>query len=529
MVPFLLHHAVEQAAARAPQGLALIDGDQRWTYGQLMARSQGLAAGLQALGLRPGGRVGIWMKKSAPAALSLLASLRAGGAYVPLDPFAPAQRIHRLIADCDIEILMADPALPASTEFWAQPPASLRHVIAAPSPPPPPAAKLPWHDWQAMAAHGQPLADRPRVSGDLAYVLYTSGSTGQPKGVMLSHAHALNFIQWAGEEVGVQAADRVASMAPLHFDLSIFDLFASWSRGACVCLLDAVTARFPQATGAWLDAQQISVLYAVPSALIRLLPCCEVSRGGARLEALRSVLFAGEVFPAASLRAWVERLPQARFYNLYGPTETNVCTSYRVPMAAEEIPDPLPIGTVCPNFELQVRDDEGRQVAPNETGFLWVRGAIFLGYWGDAARTAQVRTRAQGEGGVAVEWYNTGDLVHCGADGVLYFEGRRDDLVKCRGYRISLLEIQQTLLRAPRVRAAAVVLAAAGEAEEGLHAYVVADPAGAVAAGELRAWCARTLPAYMIPTLHWVEQLPETPTGKIDRALLHRLAAEGAA
>ena len=522
MIPWLLPHPVEQAVARYPERPALRDGDREWNYRQLWSESGALAAGLQTLGLVPGGRVGIWLKKSAAAAHAILATLRAGGAYVPLDPFAPAARIANLIRDCGLEILIADARL-ASAEELRRPGFPLRHLVLAEESCGPPLA---WQNLPRGEAAPRPVAG---VGADLAYVLYTSGSTGQPKGVMHCHRHALNFIAWAADEVELRPADRVASVAPFHFDLSIFDLFATWSRGACLCLLDAVTARFPSAMAAWLDQERITVCYAVPSAWVRLLPCCDPRSGGARLEALRTFIFAGEVFPASPLRAWVARLPAANFYNWYGPTETNVCAAYRLPAAPAPVPEPLPIGLACPNFELRLGDEEGRPVAHDAIGYLWARGELFLGYWGDEARMAAVRRRLPGPALLPSEWYNTGDLARCDAAGVWYFEGRRDDLVKVRGYRVSLLEVQQTLLRAPEVRGAAVMLVGAGAGEGDLHAYVVSSAGELADAAALRAWCAHSLPHYMVPAIHFVSKLPETATGKLDRPRLLQLARGGTA
>ncbi|HZT74470.1 MAG TPA: amino acid adenylation domain-containing protein [Terriglobales bacterium] len=519
MRPWLLTQAVAGTVARRPEAPALRDGKVELSYGALWQESGRLAAGLQALGLGPGERAGICLKKSAAAGIAILAVLRAGGAYVPLDPVAPPARLAALIRDCGLRVVIAGDDQPGVEELRrAAAESPVRHWVTATGAAP---------GWRGVELGIEEPAPRRRVGGDLAYVLYTSGSTGQPKGVMHCHRHALNFIEWAAEETALGEQDRVGGFAPLHFDLSIFDLFASWSRGACLCMLDAVTARFPAAMAAWLDQERISVLYCVPSALVRLLPRCDPERGGANLRSLRAVIFAGEVFPVAPLRAWVARLPQTAFYNWYGPTETNVCTAYRVPSAPELIPDPLPIGTACPNFELRAGDESG-QPSPDGAGYLWARGEIFLGYWGDRQRTAQVCRPFAGADGLEAVWYNTGDLARLDGDGVWHFEGRRDDLVKVRGYRISLLEIQQTLLRAPAVAAAAVLLI--GEpGGEALHAYVALQAGQTASAAEVRNWCSQTLPRYMVPEVHVVAQLPETATGKVDRVKLAELARQGAA
>jgi len=525
--PWLLHQAMEEAARRHPQRPAIsADGGQRWTYRQLQCASQQRTQALLAAGMPAGARVGVWMPKSAEAIAALWAVLAAGGVYVPLDPLAPTARIEALAADCALWGLFADPARAERARAWRQPPRWMG--AAGDSGAPGDVGARPRRTAAPGAALGHPRTSHPRTSDDLAYILYTSGSTGVPKGVMLSHAHALNFIHWAGAAVGLRPGDRVASHAPLHFDLSIFDLWATLSRGAEVCLLDAVTARFPQAVAAWIAERQITVWYSVPSALVAMVPQLEALAGVE--PGLRAVIFAGEVFPAPALAAWRAALPQASFHNWYGPTETNVCTHYQLP--AGPPPQPLSIGYACPNFELALLDDDLQPVARGEAGYLWARGpGILTGYWGDAARTAAVtRTSAAAAGGPLTRWYNTGDRARQGAGGELYFEGRRDALIKCRGYRISLLEVEQALETCPGVAQAAVLPVPDAAHATGLRAFL--RPAGnasgpgfasppPLTAPAVRRWLQERLPAYMVPeAIEICTELPTTSTGKIDRQRL---------
>lgn len=516
MMPYLLPQAIERACARWPNQLALIgpQGDAL-SYAALERRSRAWAAHLQATGCHPGARIGVWLSKSVDAVVALLAVLRAGCIYVPLDPWAPAARIEALAADCSLSALLAGAEIIAAARQWASPPACCWNVAAEA------------HDLAAGSW-------RPPVgtSDDVAYILYTSGSTGVPKGVMLSHAHALNFIDWAGEQVGLEPGDRVASHAPFHFDLSIFDLWASLSRGATVCLLDPVTARFPRAVADWIDERRITVWYSVPSALVQMVPLLPQALAAS---SLRVVLFAGEIFPAPALRAWRAALPQAAFHNWFGPTETNVCTHYALPPAQAAgdtpLPDPLPIGRACPNFELAAWDEAGVPVPAGEAGFLWARGpGILIGYWGDPARTAQVTCVREGPGGVRQRWYNTGDVVRQAASGEFYFLGRRDHLIKCRGYRVSLPEIEHALEALPQVKRAVVIPTPDAAHAIGLHAFVMpAHPASPPRASELLALLGRQLPAYMLPdAIDICACFPETPNGKVDRQQLQRAATPAA-
>lgn len=506
MRPYLLQHAFERHARRQPQRPAVCDPrGARLSYGELERESRRLAHRLRAQGLDPGARVGIWMQKSTAAVVALLATLRAGGVYVPFDPQAPAARVARLAANAQLRFLIAD------EELRARGGEALARLAPAPG------------------GEDEGALPEPEItSDDLAYILYTSGSTGEPKGVMLTHAHALNFVAWAGGEFGVTADDRLASHAPFHFDLSIFDLWAGLGRGAEVCLLDRVTASFPAAVSDWVGAHRITVWYSVPSALVKLLPSLESAAGAAQWQSLRWLLFAGEPMPVAALARWRTRLPQARFANLYGPTETNVCTFYRVPALPAPLPDPLPIGRPCPNFVLELLDEERRPVAAGATGYLWVRGpGVFAGYWGDdaltAARTLPWAPAGRSAAG-APRLYDTGDRVSRGTDGLLYFHGRNDDLVKCRGYRIALGEVEAALLACPGARQAAVIARPSRAAASWLHAVVVGEPG--LDAAQLRAFCGQRLPAYMIPErIEMVATLPETSTGKVDRVRLLALTS----
>ena len=520
MTPYLLHQAVAVAVARHPRQPALrAASGESWSYAELWAASGGLARRLLDAGLRPGMRAGIWMRKSPAAVAALLGVLRAGGVYVPFDAFAPPARIAAMARDCALWGLLADDALAGQARAWTPPPAWI-----APS------------GWTARLAEAPSpgLADvGVRTSDDVAYILYTSGSTGTPKGVMLTHAHALNFIAWAGSAVGLEPGDRLASQAPFHFDLSIFDLWAGLSHGAEVCLLDPVTARFPAAVADWIADCGIRVWYSTPSALVAMLP--QLPRLAKLEPGLRAIVFAGEVFPPAPLRQWRQALPHAAFHNWYGPTETNVCCYYRLPALDPAAPSShpeaaLPIGRACPNFELAVLGDGRQPVADGEAGFLWARGpGILAGYWGDAARTAAVTClRSPLSGGEPQRWYNTGDCARREADGELYFEGRRDALIKLRGYRVSLLEIEAALAAAPGVAQAAVVAVPDAAQPVRLHAFVSAHASGSI--GEpagLRAWLRQRLPQYMIPDrIEMVLNLPQTSTGKLDR---QRLTAQAMA
>jgi amino acid adenylation domain-containing protein len=515
----LLHRLLADAAAAHPQRPAVVDADRVVTYRELDAWSSRVARTLVDAGVRPGDRVGFLMDKSPEAVAAIYGILKAGACYVPCDPAAPAARTAVVAADCGMRVLCTDAA---HAEAWARtaaPGLPIRSILilSGPVPGEDPTARLAVSGVSVIppaAIAAQPDED-PSVSvspGHLAYILYTSGSTGRPKGVMLSHANALAFVEWAVRELRITESDRLSSHAPFHFDLSILDLFAAAAGGAATCLVPRTAAVFPARLARFIHSAQITVWYSVPSALVML-----VQRGGLRrgdLPGLRACLFAGEVFPTRYLRELMELLPRTRFGNLYGPTETNVCTAYwprRPPEDDRDIPIGTPIAGVRTFLIPDPQAPEGARI-----GELCVEGpTVAHGYWGDDEGTAR-KFVAGADGLVA---YRTGDLVEELADGHYRFIGRRDNQIKSRGYRIELEEIEGVLRRLAGVIEVAVVAVPDDAVTNLVKACAVVTPG--LDRQDLRRQCLAVLPPHLVPDIFALaDALPRTSTGKIDRAAL---------
>ncbi len=530
---YLLHHLLSESAARLPDKEAVRFEGVGLTYAQLEALTNQLARMLRDAGVRRGDRVGIYVHKSLAAVIGVFGAMRAGAIYVPFDANAPAKRLAYITRNCDIKVLVTSGQVsgligllseetPVQTVILTddQQPADLPNQVQA----------ISWAEVRQQGDESVPPSGA--IETDLAYILYTSGSTGEPKGVMISHRTILTFVKWSCETFHMTPSDRVTSHAPLHFDLSTFDIYVTLKAGGTVVLVPERLSVFPVQLADLLQNERITITYLVPSILSLMITYGKLDAHD--LTALRAVLFAGEVFPIKSLRQLATAIPHADFYNLYGPTETNVCTYYKV-QPTDLTPDrtkPVPIGIACENTEVFAVDDRQQLVTePGREGELWVRGScVAQGYWGDADKTATNFVSNAFQPHFRDVAYRTGDIVTLAEDGSNWvYVGRRDHMVKSRGYRIELGEIEAALHAHQQVKEAAVVTIPDDLIGNRIKAFVVPLPGDNLSRQDLEAHCSRILPRYMLPeTFEFRDELPKTSTGKINRLLLsHALAREG--
>ncbi len=480
-----LHDLMITAAARHPGRLAVAGHEGGLRYAELDLMANALAHRMRELGAGRGDRVLIWDDKSCAVVAAMQAVLRLGAVYIPVDAATPAARVATMAQDCAARVVCAArdqsghlrPHLPDDTRFL-----DLAAIPAGPATP----------------------VNETVALDDLAYILYTSGSTGQPKGVSISHRNARAFVDWAATLLGVTAEDRLANHAPFTFDLSVLDLYVAFSAGASVHLVPSELAYAPAQLTEFLYRRQISIWYSVPSALILMMSSGGLLRRPAP-EPLRAVLFAGEPFPISQLRrlaAWTD----ARLINLYGPTETNVCTGHEVVADDLARDRPVPIGTAASGDTVWVRTTKGTAAGPGEEGELVVEGpTVMRGYWG--------REPHRGP-------YSTGDLVRVLDDGSFDYLGRRDHMVKVRGHRIELGEVEAVLTAHPAISEAAVTVTGSGIGAR-LEAFIVSQAGKEPSLLELKRHCAERLPRYMIvDEVNLLPCLPRTRTGKTDRSAL---------
>jgi len=512
-----LEQLVIDAARVDPDCVAIRDRDVAWTYRELDDWSCRLAAHIASMGVGPGDRVAVWAPKSCRVIAALQAILRLGAVYVPIDPLSPASRAARILDDCGVRLTLTTSVLSASLgadrrvflldddQRWSW--------LASPSGGPP-AARAP-----VTGVGSRPAARLSIEDADdrLAYILYTSGSTGVPKGVCISHRNALAFVDWAVRATGAGAADSnvFANHAPLAFDLSVFDLYGAFLTRSTVCLVPETIAYVGPRLAEFIASHHISVWYSVPSALMLM------TEHGGLLDRERPypaiVIFAGEVFPIDSLRLLRERWPRARMFNFYGPTETNVCTSHDVGDVPADQTSPVPIGAAASGDRVWTVKEDGTAAGVGERGELYVAGpTVMMGYWGRDAQRGP---------------YRTGDVCILRPDGQFDFVGRRDDMIKHRGHRIEPGEIEAALSQHPNVKDVAVLAIGAGPAQQ-LVAFVVPRRAPGPTLIELKRFSAERVPRYMlVDRVETLNALPRSDNGKIDRLALRQLAplAPGAA
>jgi amino acid adenylation domain-containing protein len=531
MHTYLLHHLLEDGASRWPDDTAVLFKDRSLSYSELLAGANRVASFLAGNGVAPGDRVGIMTEKSVESIVSVFGVLKAGAAYVPFDPSTPPGRIRHIVESCRIGTVIASPKGAAALagavgDRSGGPPAVLvagpRGEEAAGGGLFPRTAY--WEELPGEGAVGPPDTD----STDLrpAYILHTSGSTGVPKGVVISHRNALAFVDMAKEFFGVGPGDRLANHAPLNFDLSMFDIYTAIRAGAAVVPVPEILSVFPVRLAEYIERKSVTVWNSVSSVLSLLAARGTLENFGFR--SLRTVIFSGEILPVKYLRILKSRMRNAVFYNIYGQTEANSSTFYRV----GDIPDndawKIPIGRPFPNFEVFLLDEAGRAVeAPGGEGELYVKGStVAMGYWGDEARTRERFVPDPRLPGSPACVYRTGDLARIGEDGNLVFGGRKDHLVKSRGYRIELDEIEIALASCPDVRQAAAIPVPDDLVGNRIFACVSRAEGAALDATALRGHCGRILPPYMVPDeILFFRELPRNDHGKVDRrALLENIS-----
>ncbi len=525
-----LYQYLEKSAKQFPSRKAISCKEENMTYKNLEKCSNRLASSLSARGIKNGDRIGIYLGKSIEMVVAVYATLKLGAIYVPLDPLTPTRRIGYIFSDCDISCLITNQKRLKYIEKALIEYRMPKLIVVTDDKEEGLKNNHPWGQsilsWkEAINGDNKASSIVPPKYSDVAYILYTSGSTGQPKGVMLSHGNAIAFVNWATKCFQISEYDRLSNHALLHFDLSVFDLYASAKAGGTVLLVPEELVGLGSALVDFIVNNGITIWYSVPSILIRILTSANAK--SLHSSNLRLILFAGEVFPIKYLRLLHDMLPGVDLYNLYGPTETNVCTHYKVqdPDLTPDRKEPVPIGKPCEYAKVFTINTQGRLVGSDEVGELYISGpTVMVGYWGDLKKTSDSLIRCPSIFYTNEPFYRTGDLVRRDKLGNYIFIGRRDSMIKSRGYRIELGEIETILFSHPAVHEVAVVSIPNDVVGNRINAYVALNQGEKLSEGELVRYCSQHLPRYMIPEkIMVVNELPRTSTGKVDRQTLKKM------
>lgn len=498
----------EHGAARScPDKVAVVDGARQVTFAELRTDARRFAALLIAREDVQGRPVAVYLPKSADVVIADLAILYSGNIYTNLDVKSPPQRLANILRHIG-------PGLVVTSR------SRVDEILAA---------GIARDDILLIESlENAGGADEDAINRRLARVIdtdpvciiNTSGSTGTPKGVALSHRGTIDFMDWVFDTFNFDDKVVIGSLSPFYFDIYTLELILSLAKGATIIIIPEQLASFPAKLMEFLAEHRVSFLFWVPTVMVNTANLGLLDK--IALPDLRTVFFAGEVFPTRHLNMWRRALPQAQFVNLYGPIEIHVDCTYHVIKGEMADDEPLSIGLPCRNTDILILNEENRACDTDEQGELCVRGSsLALGYWNDPEKTARAFVQNPLNPHYPELIYRTGDLAIRRADGRIFLAGRKDYQIKHMGYRIELPEIEHQVLGIVGIANACVVYDHPRKAITLFYQPVAED----VPAAAIRQALSAIFPKYMLPTaFHSMERLPMNPNGKIDRnGLVQRL------
>ncbi|NEP57336.1 MAG: amino acid adenylation domain-containing protein [Symploca sp. SIO2G7] len=493
-----IYQLFESQVEKTPDAVAVIFEEEKLTYSELNSKANQLAHYLQKLGVKPEAHLGICVERSLSMVIAILGILKAGAAYVPLDPSYPSERLAYMISDAQVSVLLTQESLATSlSKYQAQ-------VVCLD------------RDWKAIEEFSTASLSSGVTPENLGYIIYTSGSTGKPKGVAMSQRALVNLIIWQQEEATVGQSAKTLQFAPISFDVSFQEIFSTWYSGGTLVLVSQEIRRDSFALMAFMVEAQIDRIFLPFVALQQLATVasqCQV------LPPLREIVTAGEQLQVTpDLVALMNRIPNCKLQNQYGPSETHVVSAYTLQGAATNWPKLPPIGRPIANNQLYIFDRNLQPVPIGVPGELYIGGVgVANGYINRPDLTAKkFITKGQSK------LYKTGDLARYLSDGNIEFLGRIDNQVKIRGFRIEIGEIETTLSQHPTVKETVVIAREDQPGNKRLVAYIVPETEtnhGIVP--QLKQYLKEKLAEYMVPSAFVVlSELPLTPSGKVNRRAL---------
>lgn len=489
---------LQQSAARYPDCIALEDGDVLLTYAEYLDRAQRIGTGLIEAELRRAPVV-VMLPKSADALCTFMGAMFAGCPYVPMNMNTPVPRLEKMFENLRPGAMVCyraqyDEMVKAFPDIRVL---SLEDLLELKA------------DHQALERSLSNVADT-----DPIYIIYTSGSTGVPKGVTVPHVGVIDYAHWLVERFGFDTETVMASQAPFYFDNSVFDIYGSMLSGGKLIIVPEMLYMFPGKLPQFLKDHDVTSIFWVPSVMINIANSGVLN--GIDLPRLKNIAFAGEVMPNTQLNIWRRALPGRSYANLYGPTETDVCCYYIVDREFADS-DPLPIGIACENRRIHILTEDNREAEVNEQGEICVVGCgVALGYWNAPEITEKVFINNPLQSNVPQRMYRTGDLGCRNEEGLIMFQGRKDNQVKIRGNRIELGEIESAAMCVPGVENVCAVLD-----QENQLIVLFLETKASFTMRRFNVELKKYIPNYMLPgKLVCMERLPHTPNDKIDRVAL---------
>jgi acyl-CoA ligase (AMP-forming) (exosortase A-associated) len=515
----LLHNLVAKSAAARPSGLAVKLRQSERSYEQLWSEIEAVATGLLGLGAERLDRVAIYLPKTFETVAAIFGASLAGAVFVPVNPLLKRDQVGHILRDCNVRVLVTSAARLAELEETLTACPDLRAIVVTDGDAGTGSGKLRRVTWGELVSSSARRRGHRNVDADVASILYTSGSTGKPKGVVLSHRNMVVGAESVAEYLANTADDRLLAVLPFSFDYGFSQMSTAFRVGASVVLMDYL---LPRDVINAVAKERITGLGGVPPLWTQLadLPWPETAT-----DHLRYFTNSGGAMPRATLDKLRAALPRTKPFLMYGLTEAFRST-YLPPSEVDRRPDS--IGKAIPNAEILVVRPDGTRCAPDEPGELVHRGSLVaLGYWNDPVKTAERFKPSPGQDpalvlGETAVW--SGDTVRADAEGFLYFIGRRDEMIKSSGYRVSPTEVEEVLFATGLVSDAAAVGVKHPTLGQAIVVVATPAPGGSTDTDRLLAECRTKLPNFMVPhRVEWRDAIPRNPNGKYDRP---KLAAE---
>ncbi len=488
-----LHQALEHGAKHFPNKMAFKSDRFGFTYGAANDLANKLAALLLKEGLLKGQKVGVLTARNAYSPIAVYGCLKAGGVVVPIDPEAPISRIQYISNDCEINYLITEEQFRPIVSKLGLPALQVIGLDGL-------------FSWEAIQEFPLVEVNEEVNRDDEAYIMYTSGTTGAPKGIVHTHYSGLSYARLSSDLYAITGEDVIMNHSPLHFDMSTFGYFTAPYSGASTYILPKMYSSFPASLAALLEKECFTILYCVPLILLQLLKSGTLATKD--LSKVRWILFGGEPLPVDSFNQLVEVFDSATFSNVYGPAEVNQCTYYNTSEKVKELS--IPLGKIWSETEALVVDESDNILPRGEIGELLIHSVTMMKAYNN---NEQLTNKSVIEYNDKL-FYKTGDLVVVQEDGNYYFVGRKDRQVKIKGSRVELTSVDQMILQYPNVEQAVSFIVEGNNENELQSVYTSKTP---IEPTDLLMFLREHLPKYAVPrTIRQIEELPRTPAGKID-------------